>query len=224
MRKSIVNPDEWSKVLSELEGEFHKLQSYDETIIKHLGNISGKRILDYGCGPAVAAKLLQQLGADISVYEISEKMLEIASAKLGESAVFHKVDDIPDNYYDIVWCSLVLCIVDETMIIEIMKNLEMKVSNSGKIYIGLCNPKIYDIEETNLDFRFPKGESYSCNHDYKKIKKEGNYEIIERHRPIEWYLKVIEDVDLKVSNILFTPEYELKGFKIRDFIIFELMK
>ena len=57
-----------------------------------------------------------------------------------------------------------------------------------------------------------------------KTKKEGRYQIIENHRPIEWYEKVYKMEGLKLVDIIFTPEYELKSRKIKDFIIFKLKK
>jgi len=224
MRKSINKQDQWAKVLSELEGEYAKLQSYDRTLIEHLGDVSNVRILDYGAGPAVLADLLRNLGAQVQVYDVSKEMREIASEKLGRSAVFDKVSSIPKNHFDVILCNLVVCIVEPDEVLQILKNLKSKVSLSGRIYVGFCNPKIFDVKESNLDYRFPTGDEYSCNHDYKKIKKEGNYEIVEKHRPIEWYQKIIEEADVEVADILFTPEYALKGFNIRDFIIFELKK
>ena len=224
MRKSIDNQGQWAKVLSELEGEYHKLQSYDKTIIEHIGDVKNKNVLDYGAGPVVLASLLLNFGAKIKIYDISKEMREIAMEKIGRSAVIDKVNSIPKNYFEIILCNLVLCIVEEDEVFNILRNLRSRITTKGKIYIGFCNPKIYDIKESKLDYRFTTGKDYSCNHDYKKIKKEGSYEIIEKHRPIEWYQSVIEDVDLKVSDLLFTPEYEYEGYKIRDFVIFELTK
>lgn len=224
MRKSIKNQDHWAKVLSELEEEYAKLKSYDKRIIEHLGDINNKKILDFGAGPAVLADLLRNLGAKVKIYDVSKEMREISVEKLGRSAVIDKVSSIPKNYFEIILCNLVVCIVEDEEVVRILKNLRNKIAPDGKIYIGFCNPIIYDIKESNLDYRFPVGEDYSCNHDYKKIKKEGNYEVLEKHRPIEWYQRKIEEADLIVSEILYTSEYELKGFKIRDFIIFELTK
>ena len=57
-----------------------------------------------------------------------------------------------------------------------------------------------------------------------KTKKEGGYKIIENHRPIEWYENVYRKAGLKLVDTIFTPEYNLKGRKIKDFIIFKLKK
>mgnify|MGYP001033257994 CR=1 FL=1 len=59
---------------------------------------------------------------------------------------------------------------------------------------------------------------------YMKTKKEGEYQIIEMHRPIEWYEKVFSEVGLNVKDKHFTPAYELKGKTIEDFVILELTK
>jgi len=50
------------------------------------------------------------------------------------------------------------------------------------------------------------------------------YEIIENHRPIEWYEEMYKEQGLNLVDTFFTPEYELKGRKIKDFIIFKLKK
>lgn len=125
---------------------------------------------------------------------------------------------------DFIICNLVLCINPEDEVRKIVKNISSFLRESGAAYIGFCNPKIFNVPESNLDFRFPTGDAYETNHRYKKIKKEGNYEIIEDHRPLDWYEGVYADAGLITVAKHFTPEYKLKGNKIRDFVIFELRK
>jgi SAM-dependent methyltransferase len=224
MKKSISHQNEWAEVIAELEGESDKLQSYDHTIIEYLGDIKTKKILDYGAGPAVMASVLQKLKADVSIFDINEEMLKISKALISEKSVYGLTDKIPNDYFDIILCNLVVCIIDESNVIELLNIVKEKVTSIGHIYIGFCNPKIFKIKESNLDFRFPNGCEYSCNHDYKKVKKEGDYEIIEKHRPIEWYEKQFENCGLKLTNTLFTPKYTFNNEDIEDFIIFELKR
>ena len=224
MRIFIDKHDQWAKVLSELEDEELKLRIYDKTILELLGDVRNKKILDYGSGPAVFAKVLHDHGANVKIFDISKEMRELALEKLGRDAVIDHIENIPENYFDIIICNLVVCIIEQSDVTSIVKKLSRSINSSGKIYIGFCNPKIYNIKESQLDFRFPTGINYNKNHDYKKVKKEGNYEIIEKHRPIEWYQNVFKHNQLIVSNVIYTPENEFKGNKIRDFIIFELTK
>lgn len=215
---------QWGKVLKELESEKIKLAYYDNTLIPLLGALKNKKVIDYGGGPAVLATALKARGADSRLFDISPDMRTRAGERIGRENVYKKVEDVPRDYFDFVICNLVLCIVPEKEVTNILKNIYSEVKKSGLVYIGFCNPLIFDVPESKIDFRMQTKYKYEDNHNYKKIKKEGNYEIVETHRPIEWYEKVFKGAGLNLVNTIFTPEYEFKGRKIRDFIIFKLRK
>lgn len=215
---------QWSKVLRELELEKIKLAYYDNTLLPLLGNLKDKKILDYGSGPAVLASALKARGADCRIFDISPDMMTRAGERIGRENVYKKIEDIPHDYFDFIICNLVLCIVTEKEVMHILKNIHSEIKSGGFVYIGFCNPLIFDVPESKLDFRMQTKHKYEDNHNYRKIKKEGNYEIIESHRPINWYEKAFKMSSLKLVGTIFTPEYELKGRKIKDFIIFKLKK
>src|SRR3989344_789032 len=223
-KKLVADQKEWSVVAKELEGENLKLASYDDTLMSAIGDIRGKKVLDYGAGPGVLALGLQKMGADVKVCDINNEMREKAGAKIGAENIYSDVNQVPENFFDIIICNLVLCIVPEVEVKNIVGNIKNFLNETGSAYIGFCNPKIFQVAESNLDFRFPTGNKYEDNHDYKKVKKEGGYEIIETHRPIEWYEKEYAEAGLKLTDTFFTPEYELKDNKIKDFVIFKLQR
>ncbi|HLC77005.1 MAG TPA: class I SAM-dependent methyltransferase [archaeon] len=222
--KLISEETEWSRVAEELKAEKVKLAFYDNTVIYLLGNFRGKKILDYGGGPGVLAFALKKLGADVKEYDISEDMRKQASEKIGKENIYHVVEEIPKNKFDLIICNLVLCIVSEDEVKRIVTNIKNALNESCFAFIGFCNPRLLDVPETNLDLRPTPKHKYKENHSYMKTKKEGGYQIIENHRPIEWYEKVYKQMGLTVVGTFFTPEYELKGRKIKDFIIFKLRK
>ena len=220
----ISGQGQWGKVLKELENEKIKLAYYDNTLIPLLGNVKDKKVLDYGAGPGILAVAIKARGADVRVFDISPDMNKRAGERIGKENVYSKVDDIPDNYFDFIICNLVLCIVKENEVLNIMKKIYASLGVGQFAYIGFCNPLIFNVPESKLDFRIQTKHHYEENHNYRKIKKEGNYEIIETHRPIEWYEKVYKDIGFNLVEKIFTPEYELHGRKIKDFIIFKLAK
>lgn len=222
--KLVADQKEWSIVAKELEGENLKLASYDNTLMSAIGDIKGKKVLDYGAGPGVLALGLQKMGADVKVWDINNEMREKSGAKIGSQNIYTDFSEVPQDFFDIVICNLVLCIVPETEVRNILNNIKSILNETGLVYIGFCNPKIFTVPESNLDLRFSTGNAYEDNHDYKKVKKEGGYEIIETHRPIEWYEQLYGEAGLKLVDAIFTPEYELKGNKIQDFVIFKLQK
>jgi SAM-dependent methyltransferase len=223
-RLLISDQRQWGKVLKELEAEKIKLAYYDNTLIPLLGKLKNKKVLDYGGGPAVLSSALKAKGADSRLFDISQDMRTRAGERIGRENIYKKAEDIPDNYFDFIICNLVLCIVPEDEVIKILKNIRLEIKKEGVVYVGFCNPLIFDVPESKIDFRMLTKNPYEKNHKFKKIKKEGNYEIMELHRPIEWYKRIFKDVKLTIVDTIFTPEYELKGRKIKDFLIFKLKK
>lgn len=222
--KTVSRESEWGKVARELEAEELKLQSYDPALLALCGDVKGKRILDYGPGPGILAYALQKMGADVQAFDISEEMRQKCGRKIGVRNVYDSAAKIPKNNYDIIVCNLVLCINDEAETRFIMRNISSELKEDGFALVGFCNPKIFDVPESQLDIRFQTGAGYGDNHVYKKIKKEGFYQILEWHRPVEWYRQVFETSSLRVLDITFTPEYEFQGRKIQDFVILRLEK
>ncbi|MBU0661319.1 class I SAM-dependent methyltransferase [Patescibacteria group bacterium] len=222
--KLIANQEKWAEVSKELEAEKIKLAFYDNTIIPLLGNINKKKVLDYGGGPGVLLTALKKLGAKVKEYDISEYFRKQAAEKIGINNIYKTVDEIPSNYFDFVICNLVLCIVNEDEVKRIVTNIKNTLNKKGVAYIGFCNPKLLNIPETNLDLRPKPNQPYEKNHSYIKTKKEGGYQIIENHRPIEWYENVYKEIGLTLKDTIYTSEYKLNGCKIKDFIIFKLIK
>ncbi len=222
IHKSVAHQEEWGRVCQELADENLKLASYDNTMIGLLGNIEGKLILDYGAGPGVLALALIKMGADTRVWDISPEMREQAARKITAEYVYDSIDNIPDNVFDVIICNLVLCIVPEDEVRQILRNMSKMLSDDGYAYVGFCNPLLFNVKETNLDFRIPTGASYEDNHEYKKIKKEGGYEIVETHRPIEWYQQIFSEEGFHINAMRFTPDYKVGERMIQDFVIFEL--
>ncbi len=224
MTKIISRHSEWGEVARDLEAEKLKLASYDGPLLDRLGNVTDKKILDYGCGPGVLALALKKLGADVRVFDISKDMLRLAGKKIGHEKVYETAKKIPGSGFDFVVCNLVLCINPDEEIRRIAGNIKNELKQGGRTYIGFCNPLIFDVPESKLDIRFFTGNKYGENHRYRKMKKEGWYEIVEDHRPIEWYLKIFKEAGLTYLNTIFTSEYEFNGRKINDFVILEFVK
>ena len=225
--KLITSPMEWGDVAGELEKEVLKLKSYDEVLLPRLGNVAGKAILDYGHGPGLLLENLAKQGANVKGYELHPTMMELAAQKVGAENIYQRPEEIPSDSFDAGICNLVTCINSEEGVNRIAVDISRVLRPDGVAYIGFCNPLIHDVVETHLDIRLPTlptAKSYDDNHDYWKIKKEGNYAIVEKHRPIEWYQRLFESAGLQNTGTFFTPPYEMKGRTINDFVILKAEK
>jgi SAM-dependent methyltransferase len=215
---------EWNVVARDLEFEKLKLKSYDQTLLQELGDFKDSSVLDYGSGPGVLAFALKKLGVSVKVYDINPEMRERATELIGLENVYDRTEDIPEGSFDLVVCNLVLCIVSDSEVEAILSKIKTALRLTGFAYVGFCNPKIHNVAESQLDFRFFSGRPYEENHSYKKVKKEGVYEIVEYHRPVDWYARKFHESGLILLDIFLTPEYELRGQRINDFTIFKLGK
>lgn len=225
MAKIIIEKLNWDKVYKDLENEVLKTSTYDDFIIKLMGDLKDKKILDYGSGPGVMAKALHDHGAIVDVYDINEKILKMAAKRVNSQRIIYNKEKITENYYDFVLCNLVVCIVDHDEVLDIAIDIRNALNaKSGIAFIGFCNPLIYQFHETNLDIRHSGNMQYNKNHMYLKEKKEGNYVIPEMHRPIHWYDQIFEKSGLKIIKKIFTPSYDVNGDEINDFIIYKLGK
>ena len=79
-----------------------------------LGDVSGRRVLDAGCGAGALAEALLQRDAVVTGLELSERMAELARTRLGARATVH-VGDLArplamfaDGSFDLIAASLVL--------------------------------------------------------------------------------------------------------------------
>src|SRR3990167_9283383 len=66
--RTIENPQGWF---------YNELLEMPATL-ELLGDVKGKKILDFGCGTGIYAKLLTKKGAIVKGFDISEEMLKIA--------------------------------------------------------------------------------------------------------------------------------------------------
>jgi len=76
--------------------------------------VTGKRVLDAGCGPGVYAEWLVDRGAEVVAFDANPKMVELARERLGDKAqvlqanLEQPLDFLVDNSLDIVLSPLVM--------------------------------------------------------------------------------------------------------------------
>jgi len=87
---------------------------YDRpTVLELLGDVSGLRVLDAGCGPGLYAEELLARGAEVVECDASTAMVGLARARVGDRAEIRvaRLDaplPYPDDSVDVVLCALAI--------------------------------------------------------------------------------------------------------------------
>jgi ubiquinone/menaquinone biosynthesis C-methylase UbiE len=98
-----------------VENENSLVNAYYErpAMVALVGDVSGRRVLDAGCGSGPLCAVLHDRGADVTGVDVSVGMLAIAKRRLSADVALHKADlrdplPFEDGAFDIVTASLVL--------------------------------------------------------------------------------------------------------------------
>ncbi len=200
----------------------------DESLLPRVLDSKGP-VLDWGSGPISVASGMT--GSDAYAYDPSPAMRASVSRFLASDRIFDSVDAIPDETFERIWCSLVLCIVDDPAVADTLRSVRQKITASGRVLFTICNPALFNTPRTRLDLRFPEGLAADTNCILPKWKLEcapdddgqkKGYGVYERHRPVGWYAEQMKQEGFDIQMKLTTPQYELDGQQILgDYLCFQ---
>ena len=122
-----------------------------------IGNIKGKKVLDYGCGSGIYTKILTKKGAKVKGFDISEEMLTIArrnnpDIELKQGSGYN----IPFNEkFDIIVAPLVVHYMKDWS--RMFKEMNRVLHKGGIIVFSTGNP-VYEVNKNVL----VKGKKYKA--------------------------------------------------------------
>lgn len=160
--------------------------------IKKLVDLSGKKVVDIGCGGGILAESLANSGADTRGIDLSEKALKVAelhSLESGTSVKYEHIsaEDLANREagtYDVVTCMEMLeHVPDPKATIAACAAL---VKPGGRVFFSTLNrnPKSYLLAILGAEYilrLLPKG-----THDYKKFIKPSELSEYARHAGLEF--------------------------------------
>jgi SAM-dependent methyltransferase len=94
------------------EGDSNRILNSDPVLWEFAGDVSGRMVLDAGCGTGYLSKKLRDRGAVVTGIDFSERMIEIARAQHPDLDL--RVDScselatLPDEHFDLVIANYVL--------------------------------------------------------------------------------------------------------------------
>lgn len=118
---------------------------YDRpNMLKLIGEVKDKSILDAACGPGKYAELLISKGASVTGFDISPRMIELAKERNKEEGVFFVHDlaspceKLNDNGYDIIVCALAMHYIEDWSVT--IKEFNRVLKDDGQLIISIEHP------------------------------------------------------------------------------------
>ncbi|MGR6316459.1 class I SAM-dependent methyltransferase [Micromonospora soli] len=136
------------------ENESGLFNAYYErpAMLRLAGNVSGRRILDVGCGSGPLSAALRAKGAVVTGFDVSAAMVDLARRRLGEDADLHVADlrtplPFADAEFDDVVASLVLHYLEDWS--GPLAELRRVLKPGGRLMLSVNHPAAYAIEYRN---------------------------------------------------------------------------
>ena len=119
------------------------------------GDVSGRRILDAGCGSGPLAAALHAKGATVSGFDVSAAMVDLARQRLGDDADLHVADlaaplPFPDAEFDDVVASLVLHYLEDWT--GPLSELRRVLKPGGRLMVVVNHPSAYAVVYPEADY------------------------------------------------------------------------
>ena len=174
-----------------------------KNVIKLLGNIENKVILDYGCGEGRVARFVRDMGAKVIGIDPSKEMIQTASKNYSENIEYHiagNVNFLNSNSVDAAMLNFVLCCIPtKEGIVEILKNIGRVLKKGSPLIILSNHPKA--VGKEFVSFKILKEDDlFSGKRIRVVLRSEKPFEVIDYYWSIKDYRDALTEAGFTVSE------------------------
>jgi SAM-dependent methyltransferase len=124
-------------------------------MLRLVGDVAGRRVLDAGCGSGPTMAALRAAGAEVAGFDVSTAMVELARRRLGDDVDLRVADlaaPLPygDGEFDDVVASLVLHYLEEWS--GPLSELRRVVRTGGRLLVSVNHPVIFPVVHPDADY------------------------------------------------------------------------
>ena len=181
--------------------EFEKINK--RLVAERFPDLSGRRVLDLGCGYGVYTEYFSSVGADATGCDGSAEMLRLAREQYPHLR-FAQADilqSLPyaDASFDMVFCNQVLMDVDP--IAPLIGDIARILQPGGTFFMGIVHPAFFDCHwgKDERGFRFQKISERYLSEYYIDNPFWG--ETRHYHRPISAYMNAAAEAGLSLLRM-----------------------
>ncbi len=182
-------------------------------MLKFIGDVAGKKILDLGCGEGGYSRELAKKGAQLVSVDCSKRAIEIASALAEKENLkiehfirnSNDLFDIEPEQFDIVLCSMML--MDCEDLEGTLKEVARVLKPEGRLFASVLHPCFDGNHDTGIGRQGEGIERQVVVKNYFEPKEweaplwKGTIPVIWRHRTMEDYVKAFIKAGLTIVDL-----------------------
>lgn len=212
--------DWYNKHLEKSDETYHAKVIFPN-LLRMLGDVSGKRILDMACGQGIFAEQLRSSGAFVTGVDIGKELITIAEShnesvkeKGTHKVVYHvaSADDLymlKDASFDIVVCILALQNIENLQ--KTIEEASRVLTHNGKLFLVLNHPSFRNPKQTYWgyneadDTQYRRVDEYMSESRVKIDMTPGSLKdkkfTVSFHRPLQVYVKALAKHGLLIRHL-----------------------
>ncbi|MEQ8225670.1 MAG: class I SAM-dependent methyltransferase, partial [Candidatus Eremiobacterota bacterium] len=191
--------------------------SSGEEDLRLMGDVSGKKILDLGCGGGQNSVALARQGARVTALELSEERLAFAAKLAREAGVtvkficdnIEKFVSLEGQKFDIVLSSLTLSSVEN--ISGVFINVRRVIKDGGLFVFSMEHPLMTNISEK--DYLFFHGKNYPLMKNYfhtgREERQSKNKTVVIYKRKMEDIINPLISAGFQIVQLVEPPVYDI---------------
>ncbi len=199
------------------EGDLWHRTLIDPTVLRVLGDISGKDTLDLGCGNGYFSRKLARLGAHVTSIDSSKSIIEIAREHeiRNPFGVTYYVADasnlsmLPDSNFDIILANMALDDIENTE--GAIKECSRVLCERGRFVASISHPCFdmgnhsgWQIEKIGLDTRVWRKVDSSYRRVFEdtvewRLSETERMQTRWYHRPLSWYVRTLHNAGFVIT-------------------------
>lgn len=212
--------DWYNKHLEKGDDTYHTKVIFPN-ILRMLGDVTGKRVLDMACGQGIFAEKLRDGGAFVTGVDLGKELIAIAeeNSKTVKEKGTHKVvyhvgsaDDLfmlKNGSFDIVVCILALQNIED--LAKTISEARRVLTQTGKLFFVLNHPSYRNPKQTYWGYNEAQDKQYRRVDEYMS---ESHVRIdmtpgstvdkkftVSFHRPLQVYIKALSKNGLAVTRL-----------------------
>lgn len=202
----------WNKEAGDV-GVWHQRNDIDPVILKILGDVKNKRIIEIGCGNGYFSRLLAQKGAKVTAIDLSGKLLEFAIVreKANPFGIRYLTRDASNLHsfksksFDIALANMSLMDIADAK--RAIKEASRVLKGGGRFIFSITHPVFCDFRQQWVIIR-EGGKKYFARATGKYLSScaekhtlwASGIKVTQYHRSVETYLEYLRNANLFISD------------------------